>query len=358
MVLHPVVEDNESPPSQSPSPTVSRFSVDSFTEAAKPTIKTSLMTVRSIKKLWRKSNNKSSISFNTPPRHQVPPVRPERPFEETIELPDVQLDPPPLAYSFQDQSRPLSTQDRPLMCDQLNVPQSKQMTVRQLPPSFAQGTILVTHPLRRNESTLPIVTAQLPPQRTSATNRFQFDQESPYPVHMSNSPSSSPAQVPLPPSPAVPATVSAHLQQSSLSLEKDKLTGSKPILRAFQKSKQVPVLTQSRLSIDKSSHQGLSARPSFHSVQSSVHEIPFLGGRSKTGVTSISSGDRVQLQSRSATWSTDSANSILRKVSSGSPPLSMGFSSRSSIETRPSSEASQVENGVFYEPSTLTYPSS
>lgn len=360
MALVPVVEDEESPPSRSPSPTVSRFSADSITitstEAAKPSVKSTLMTVRSIKRLWRKSN-KSSNSLNNPSHHQVPPVRPERPFEETIDLPDVQLDPPPLAYSsFLAPSGPSSTQDRPFY-DQLNVPQSNQ--IRHLSPSSTLGTHPVTqnHSSSRKEPTFPIVTAQLLPRGTSVASRFQFDQESPYPVHMSNSSSPSPAYIPLPPSPAVPATLPVHLQPSSL--EKDKLTGPKSILKAFSKSKQIPVLpptmTQSRSSVDKSSHQGFSARPSFHSVKSSLTEIPFLGGRLKTGPTSIPNhSDRIQLESRSTTWSTDSAMSISHKVPSGSPHLSMG-SSRSSIETRPSSEMSQFEF-VSSKTSTLTYP--
>jgi len=362
MVLVPVVENEESPQSQSPSPTVSRFSADSITitstEAAKPSVKTTLMTVRSIKNFWRKSN-KSSNSLNTPSHHQVPPVRPERPFEETIDLPDVQLDPPPLAYSsFLAPSGPSSTLDRPF-CDQLSVPQSNQ--VRHLPPSSTLGTLPVTqnHPSSRKESTFPIVAAQLLPRETSVASRFQFDQESPYPMHMSNSSSPSPAYIPLPPSPAVPVTLPVHLHSSSLGLEKDKLTGPKSILKAFQKSKQSPVppptMTQSRLSTDKSSHQSFSARPSFHSVKSSLTEIPFLGGRLKTGSTSIPNGDRIQLESRSTTWSTDSAMSISRKGPSGSPHLSMG-SSRSSIETRPSSETSPFEFVSSKTSTTSTYP--
>ena len=360
MALVPVVEDEGSPPSPSPSPTVSRFSADSITitstEATKPSVKSTLMTVRSIKRLWRKSN-KSSNSLNTPSHHQVPPVRPERPFEETIDLPDVQLDPPPLAYSsFLAPSGPSSTQDRPFY-DQLNVPQSNQ--IHHLSPSSSLGTYPVTqnHSSSRKEPTFPIVAAQLLPRGTSVASRFQFDQESPYPVHMSNSSSPSPAYIPLPPSPAIPATLPVHLQPSSL--EKDKLTGPKSILKAFSKSKQIPVLpptmTQSRLSVDKPSHQGFSARPSFHSVKSSLTEIPFSGGRLKTGLTSIPNhGDRIQLESRSTTWSTDSAISISHNVPSGSPHLSMG-SSRSSIETRPSSEMSQFEF-VSSKTSTLTYP--
>lgn len=359
MALVPVVEDEESPPSQSPSPTVSRFSADSITitstEATKPSMKTTLMTVRSIKKLWRKSNKLSNSLSN--PSHLQVPVRPERPFDETMDLPDVQFDPPLLAYSsFLAQSGPPSTQNRPL-CDQLNVPQSNQ--IRHLPSSSTLGTFPVTqnHPSSRKESIFPIVAAQLLPRGTSVASRFQFDQESPYPVHMSNSSSPSPAYVPLPPSPAVPATLPVHLSQSSLNLEKDKLTGPKSILKAFQKSKQSPVLpptmTQSRLSTDKSSHQGFSARPSFHSVKSSLTEIPFLGGRLKTGPTSIPN-DRIQLESKSTTWSTDAAMSISHKVPSSSPRLSM-VSSRSSIETRPSSETSQFEF-VSSKTSTLTYP--
>ncbi|XP_006454195.1 hypothetical protein AGABI2DRAFT_113948 [Agaricus bisporus var. bisporus H97] len=81
----------------------SRFSADSITiigdegiPAVKPSMKASLMTVRSIKKLWRRSNhrsNPSNASINSsisgrgsPP---VPPLRPERPSRETMDLPDV-----------------------------------------------------------------------------------------------------------------------------------------------------------------------------------------------------------------------------------------------------------------------------
>ncbi|PPQ72136.1 hypothetical protein CVT24_002407 [Panaeolus cyanescens] len=118
-----------SPRTRARSGTTSRFSADSFTTEevassaastnSKASSRATLMSVKSFKKLWRKSNNKSTSEKPpmppTPPpppasapavptpltasgraSPMVPPQRPERPSEEQLlDIPDVPLPPPP-----------------------------------------------------------------------------------------------------------------------------------------------------------------------------------------------------------------------------------------------------------------------
>lgn len=467
--LEPVAEDDDETPGalasqgRSRSATTSRFSADSATigdegASTKPSMKTTLMTVRSIKKLWRKSNNKSSNTNNIPTSTpagrnspQAPPVRPERPSEETMDLPDVEHplpNPPPNFKGYspqpnsphpqpplrmsqdqyrsmrtsQDQyssSRPSYDQTNPAnthVPQNLNVPQSKQglqvphspnqgvfppIPTSTPPPNHPQGLMVPPQNhsgglnlpayVGRSANVSPIIAAQMLPRGGSSMNRLQFDQESPYPVHSPryspravSPPSLPPAQVPLPPSPAVPTSIPAQQAQQqqqslpSLVSEKEKLTGRKSILKAFQKSKQTPALpptpTEPRSSIDKLSQSpgiGRPRRPSFHSTKSSmtsVNDIPpsphipeqFLvgGGGPKNGATlgTMNSGDSSVKQSRLTTSSTDSAISQRQHLGrSGSPPPLSMASSRSSQETRPSFDTSQFEI-VSPKASTLTYP--
>lgn len=110
-------ELQETPPPVAPvngrarSNTTSRFSTDSINAeelaaTAKSQNRGTLMSVKTIKKLWRKSNNKSSSSHSVPPTPtattssgrsspMVPPQRPERPSQEELDLPDVPNMPPP-----------------------------------------------------------------------------------------------------------------------------------------------------------------------------------------------------------------------------------------------------------------------
>lgn len=463
--LEPVMEDDGPmvPASQgSRSATTSRFSADSITispeesvAAIKPSMKTTLMTVKSIKKLWRKSNNKSnssntstSVSGRSSP--QVPPVRPERPSQETMDLPDVDHPlptPPPNFKGYspqpnspvplpptrmsQDQYRPSRTsQDQYIpsrtshdqmnvpnahVSQSLNVPQSKQglqvpHTPTQggypvpVPPSPSQGLMVPPQNqglglppfMGRNANASPIIAAQMLPGRGGMSlDKFHFDQESPYPVHVTSSPRYSPrpvsppslppAQAPLPPPTSAPATPQAQSLPPPLP-EKEKPTGRKSILKAFQKSSKTSPAsspTEPRSSFDKAnqnSNTGRPRRPSFHSTKSSttsVNDIPpspqipeqFIAGPGgKNGTTPVPTpatagfggggdGDnRESVRSRLTKSSTDSTISQGQRVGrSSSPPPRSTASSRSSQETRPSFDVSQFEI-VSPKTSTLTYP--
>ncbi|KXN88902.1 hypothetical protein AN958_06772 [Leucoagaricus sp. SymC.cos] len=391
--LEPVAEDEGSPGAlafqgRSRSATTSRFSADSVTiigeEAAsvKPSMKTTLMTVRSIKKLWRKSNNKSTSS-NTPALvvgrnlPQAPPMRPERPSQETMDLPDVEhpLPAPPPNFKGGFPPVPVNTPP-PIHSSGLMVPPPDHQTSLN-PPSF----------VGRNGNTSPIIAAQMLSGRGgSSMGKLRFDQESPYPVHVTNSPRYSPravsppllppAQGSVPPSPVVPAPVLPQQLQSLPTPvpEKEKLTARKSILKAFQKSKTSsvppPTPTEPRPSFDQlsqaSTSTGRPRRPSFHSTKSSmtsVNDIPpspripeqFLGGASAKNGTTLPPPDNAR-QSRLTTSSTDSAISQRQRLGrSGSPPPLSMASSRSSQETRPSFDVSQFEI-VSPKTSTLTYP--
>ncbi|KAF9451388.1 hypothetical protein P691DRAFT_807934 [Macrolepiota fuliginosa MF-IS2] len=475
--LEPVAEDDGivAPASQgrNRSATTSRFSADSVTiigeEAtvtAKPSMRTTLMTVKSIKKLWRKSNNKSNsnaaptaTSGRSSP--QVAPMRPERPSQETMDLPDVdhplptpppnfkgyspQVNPPVslpprMSQDSHRQSRTSQDQFNPPRTSQdqmngpnarvpqnLNVPQSKHgLQVPQTPTSGAfpvpvapppqqsnHPQVLMVPPqnqglgpptyMGRNGNASPIFAAQMLPGRGGLSlDKFHFDQESPYPVHVTNSPRYSPrpisppllppAQAPLPPSATAPATAPAPAPTPSPvhSLpppvpEKEKPTARKSILKAFQKASKTPPLpspTDSRSSLDKGNQNpttvtGRPRRPSFHSTKSSttsVNDIPpspqipgqFVagsgpGGKNETSLVPVTPtaavfGDNGEsVRSGVTTSSTDSTISQGHVARSTSPSRSLASSSRSSQETRPSFDVSQFEI-VSPKTSTLTYP--
>lgn len=443
---------------RSRSATTSRFSADSITiageenVAVKPSMKSTLMNVRSIKKLWRKSNSKSSVSkMPTIPSGrsspQMPPVRPERPSQETMDLPDVDHPlpaPPPnfKAYSpqpsspislpsprvSQDQYRPSRTsQDQynpsRTSYDRMNVPnahvpqnpnlpQTKQGL--QVPHTPTQGGYSVpTHQPNhkglmvpqqnqglgllgytgRSPSGPPIVAAQMLSGRGgSSLDKFHFDQESPYPVHLTNSPRYSPrpisppalppaqAQNAAPPAPA-PAPAPAQTQQAQplpplLLPEKEKPTGRKSILKAFQKSPKTPPLpspTDLQSSPDGQSSTGRPRKPSLHSTKSSttsVNDMPpspmvqeqFLQGsltRNGTIPTGAapSSGAGGHQESGLTGASTDSTTNsqAVHLGRSTSQASRSRASSRSSQDTTPSFDASQFEI-VSPKTSTLTYP--
>ncbi len=202
--------------------TTSRFSADSLT-GAEPAIKnnkTTLMSVRSIKNLWRKSKEKNvpsgSVSDVPPPTPtipssgkalpSVPPQRPERPSEEQL-YPDTdinpsenmsrlspQLIPPPQPRSSIDQGGRRTPQD------QMRPPPAPRSSLDQMgPPQLSipmyQG---------RNPNAGPVTTVHMrqTSRSTPHLDRLRFDQESPYPIRVSPLPRSS--RPPSPPLPTVP----------------------------------------------------------------------------------------------------------------------------------------------------------
>lgn len=472
--LEPVVEDGVIPASQgrSRSATTSRFSADSITivgeegaASVKPSMKTTLMTVRSIKKLWRKSNNRSNsnnVSANVSGRNspQVPPMRPERPSQETMDLPDVPVPtPPPNFKGFspqpnpslplpparmsQDQYKPSRTsQDQYILSrtshDQTNGPSAHIPQSMSVPPHSKQGLQVPQTPNQggfpvpapptnqggysasapspnhlqglmvppqthqglgppsfagRNGNASPIIAAQMLPGRGgSSLDKFRFDQESPYPVHVSSSPRYSPRAVSPPSLPPAqtpfPSQTNHGLTQTQASQplpplpEKDKPVARKSILKAFQKapktppvSSSTPIPTEPRPSFDKLSHAssvGRPRRPSSHSTKSStnsINDIPpspqipdqfFSVSGPKNGpiLTPGPTGDDNRGSVGSGLTASSTEPGVSQRQDAGrsaSPPPKSMASSRSSQETRPSFDVSQFEI-VSPKTSTLTYP--
>ena len=200
--------------------TTSRFSADSVTgeelaSVVKASNRATLISVKSFKKLWRKSDNKKSISsiapllptaLTTPSLGQASPAppRPERPSEDQLDLPDVPDLPTSARLSPQPPSQPpprepMSTSRRPSQ-DQHLVPPPPRPSLELNPPTqpiHSNQFPVPSHPGKNRNS--PITTAL--PQHSKALNldRPHFDQESPYivrspPVRQSPRPPSIPEQ--------------------------------------------------------------------------------------------------------------------------------------------------------------------
>ncbi|TFK41906.1 hypothetical protein BDQ12DRAFT_568521, partial [Crucibulum laeve] len=347
----------------------SRFSADSFTgeleppsAATKSANRTTLMSVKNIKKLWRKSKDKNS----TPPTPTMatpasaapssgraspnPPVRPERPSQENMDLPDVPALPPgtPTYGRFSPQPIPVQSERRPSQ-DQHSIPQNHP---QQLSVPFSG----------RSNNPSPIIAAQMQPSRSgSGLDRLHFDQESPYPIRRSPPVRYSPRPPSPPQLPSIP--------------EKEKISVRKSILKWKSSStsnvSQIPPSEpQPRSSFERTNMAGAprGRRPSvinFGSTRSSVTspdippspQIPehFINGRNAG-----SQDYRNSKASRLTASSYESSHSPPQKqqalsVRSTSPPRSM-TSSRDSGETRPSFDASQFEIVSPKLGSTLSYP--
>ena len=205
-------------------PTTSRFSSDSVTGEdlagiAKASNRATLISVKSFKRLWRKSDNKKSISSTSPvlpttpatssgrTSPMVPPQRPERPSEEHLDLPDVPDLPPsahlsPQLLSSQPPSREQMHISRRPSQDQYTAQPPSRPSLEQLGPPIqllhSNQLSVPLHPGKSHNS--PTMTAH--PQHARAgsdLDRLHFDQESPYPVRRSPRPPSPP-----PPMPSIP----------------------------------------------------------------------------------------------------------------------------------------------------------
>ena len=211
--------------------TTSRFSADSATgEEIANIVKTSnratLISVKSFKKLWRKSDSKKSISSVSPTTLSVttmsapssgrssplvPPPRPERPSEDQLDLPDVPDLPPtprlsPQLMSSQPPPREhMHTSRRPSQDQHIAMPPSRPSLDQLNPPIqlvHSNQLSVPLHPgMNRNSPTMTTY-----PQHVKASNldHLHFDQESPYPVRRSppiRPPPRLPSPPPLPPIP-------------------------------------------------------------------------------------------------------------------------------------------------------------
>ncbi|KAJ7201272.1 hypothetical protein GGX14DRAFT_656111, partial [Mycena pura] len=264
----------------------SRFSTDSITgngadagPAQKQANRTTLMSVRNIKKLWRKSQKNSVSNINTTRQISTvqenvyspltpPPPRPNRPSMEEMQFPDLDVPVPktPLAGGFPTglptssppPRRPSQSQDHvPLQQSALPQPQTQpqpqftmpprrpsQDTSMQPPPQSRpsqeriHGALGVPPPMLRSANTAPIVAAKAwPLSRKTSLDGLHWDQESPYPTRAMRAPSiSSTASRPPSsasihhPSPA-PPTPPPMPASSPPPVEKDKASARKSILK-------------------------------------------------------------------------------------------------------------------------------
>ena len=209
-------------------PTTSRFSSDSATgEELANIVKTSnratLISVKSFKKLWRKSDSKKSISSISPTTlsvttpsasssgrssPMVPPPRPERPSEDQLDLPDVpDLPPTRLSPQFISSQPPprehMHTSRRPSQDQHIAMPPSRPSLDQLSPPIQLVHSNQFSAPLHPGiNRNAPMMTTH--PQHVKASNldRLHFDQESPYPVRRSPPVRRPPS--PPPPLPPIP----------------------------------------------------------------------------------------------------------------------------------------------------------
>ena len=242
----------------------SRFSTDSIggeegvvsSAASVKTNKSTLMSVKGIKNLWRKSTKTNDgrgpplppppptptlpASVTSPPGSASVPQRPERPSQEQFDLPDVPLPPPPSNFGRLSPVAPQPSPDgmslRPSMeqhsqqagfvlpprrsveqqfiappkmaTEQSYFVQPPRPSLSPSPPQFIQqapGTPAPPPPagtFRRNPPG-PITPSLMQPSRqNTGLDRMYFDQESPYPAPIRKSPRP-PSPPPLP---AIPET--------------------------------------------------------------------------------------------------------------------------------------------------------
>ncbi|RDB29335.1 hypothetical protein Hypma_015975 [Hypsizygus marmoreus] len=381
----------------------SRFSADSITgEDANPkSNRSTLMTVNTIKRFWRKSSkNQSSSSSNLPPPPPTPTIasgrssaqlsRPERPSQELPENPPKtptfgRFSPKPRVSQEQQPAPPPQQQLAVLQPhQQLPIPQPQQLSV----------------PFNgRSSNPQPIVAAQMRPSKAGSTlDRLHFDQESPYPIrrgpsYQARPPSPPPVpstsmstpHLPLPsPSPdtlsqGMPPSLSAPPTQ--VQSEKEKPSIRKSILKGWKSSSSSSIsITQQqqqapapepRSSSERFSVGGSrSRRPSvlnFGSTRGSVSspppDIPPSPQIPQQFITNGRNDNRQSIRSRLTSSSIDLSQSppqgVNKTLNSGStsPRRSMASaSSRDSRDSRPSFDSSQFEIVSPKMSASLSYP--
>ena len=380
----------------------SRFSVDSVTldePAAKPASRSTLMTVNTIKRFWRKSGKNTPTPNDTPPPTPTSaggrtstqiPQRPERPSQEQMELPPTTPTmgrfSPQLAPPRPSKELPPSPQPQ-----QLSVPQlAQQLQPRQQLPVPELQQWSVPHGGRSTQA-IPIVAAQMQSSKGSASmDRLHFDQETPYPIRrmLSQSPQLTPpsnlpspdsrfSDLPLPntPPPAIPST------NPPPPPEKEKPSARKSILKGWKSATssatQPPPVVEPRSSIERSSMERPNANGAIRSKRPNVLnfgssrrsmaspppplDIPPSPQIPQQYINPPRHEHRQSMKSRLMSGSVDLSNSNLLsrnrtlEARPSSPQQSMR-SSRSSQDTRPSFDTSQFEIVSPKMNSTLSYP--
>ncbi|KDR85644.1 hypothetical protein GALMADRAFT_234637 [Galerina marginata CBS 339.88] len=393
--------------SRARSGTTSRFSTDSINGEEPPSTKTqnrgTLMSVKSIKKLWRKSNNKSTSSSQsavpapTSSGRTSPmvPQRPERPSQEQLDLPDVPNMPPanfgrvspqqmapPVPRPSQDQmyqGRPsmdqqrmppppanfgrLSPQTIPPRTDSMHGghrPSLEQQNMLPPPrPSLDQlgppGQPQHVHQLSvpsypgRNPNLAPIITPHMQASRAASNlDRLHFDQESPYPIRRSPPVKQSPRPPSPPPLPIIPEQDKPVARKSIL-----KWKSAASVDHSIPDSEPQPRSSFERPAVNGSSSRG--RRPSvinFGSTRASVTspdlppspQIPsqYINSNMKNGLE-----HRQSQRSRLTTSSTDSSYSPPQRKASIQSQSSLGAHSSSPPRSRTSSRDSRDSRPSF-----------
>lgn len=361
----------EAPQTRS-SATTSRFSADSITGddiAVKSSSRATLISVKGIKNLWRKSNGKTPPTPSAPSSApssgrsspHVPPVRPDRPSEEHIDLPDIPPIPmTPGAYGRFSPLPPPPPESRSKEMPPPPPPPERRPSYDIPPPPQSAPAQLSVPFMGRPNGPSPIVATQMQPSRgTGGLERFHFDQESPYPYPTRRTPAVT-RYAPRPPSPP---------QMPSIP-EKEKATTRKSILKSWKSTSSgsisKPPTAEPRSSFERPNAGGRGRRPSV---------ITF--GSSRTSVTSPDIPPSPQIpenlvgvqrfsnqsgRSRITTSSVDSTkysppqHQIPLSARSSSPRRSMGSSHSQESEGRPSFDTSQFEIVSPKMGSTLSYP--
>ncbi|KAG5649796.1 hypothetical protein H0H81_002018 [Sphagnurus paluster] len=377
----PAIDHSElAPPDnrkRSNSAATSRFSADSITgvETNAKSGRTALITVDTIKRLWRKSNKNPSIS-NPPPTPSgssfpsVPP--PPRPSQD--------LEAPQKSGTFgrfsPQPGPPRQSQDMP-------PPAPRTPPPSQLPNPFGQMAMAPPPQFNgRSGNTQPIVAAQMRPSKSNPTlDRLQFDQESPYPMPRrspSYTSSRAPSPPPLSPSPQTmnfpptPAITNGSLPPASVAVaplnqEKEKPSIRKSILKGWKSSS----ISQSNPSAQHQSQTGSEPRSSGERQSSGASRgrrpsILNFGSSRGSAVSPPLPSPQVPQQfnirgnrtnpSIDSAESQNQANKTLNARET-SPRRSMASTrSRDSRESRPSFDTSQFEIVSPKMNSTLSYP--
>ncbi|CAK5264749.1 unnamed protein product, partial [Mycena citricolor] len=169
---------------------LSRFSTESLRGLAeRQSNRGTIMSVKGIKSLWRKSHkNSPSVSVISPVLENafsplsppLPPQRPNRPSMEEMQFPDVEVEVPipktPIMGSFPSSPPPVPPSPR---LSPRPPPQEMPMP----PTQFRPGQYMVPPPMLQSTNRAPIIAAKAGPMsRKTSSDNLEWDQESPYPT--------------------------------------------------------------------------------------------------------------------------------------------------------------------------------
>ncbi|KAF5368520.1 hypothetical protein D9758_002453 [Tetrapyrgos nigripes] len=334
----------------------SRFSIDSVSqevEDKKTNNRTTILSTKGIRRLWRRSNNKSLSNISV---HSEDKVVPTPPLSSKSKTSMDSLNPPTPGLSS---GRSSPTPSRPPR------PSEEDMDIPDIPPQMA----IPLHPDSGRPAPMPIIAAQMQRERSrSALDNLHFDQESPYPMTR-RSPAPPP---PTPKEPFVPGdasrtsvrksilkwkagTSAGSGGKSSVDLRNDSTNGgATPVTRPERTTSSAPRPRRpSLLSFGSSSRLSQTSPPPSippspripeqYLNQQNTNGAHLRSGSSATHLTTSSIETRVD----SLTSSTARTQSSRTTVRSPSPSHSMASGkSRTSEEgsdARPSIDESQFE---------------